>query len=441
MIPLVSIEVMRDCDRRAVERHGVDTLVRRAGVAVAAQARQMLGTLYGRRVAVLVGPGLNGADGRVAARTLRGRGCRVDVVTVAQQPHEFSRYDLVIDAAFGLGCRRDYVAPRVTPGTRVLAVDLPSGVDADTGRILGQPLAADVTLALGALKFAHVDGPATKYVGELRFAGLGIEAPLDSALITDHDFEHYFRGHHDDHKWSHAVSVLAGSTLMPGAASLVCQGALCAGASMIRLESFGKVAKSLALPPEVVRVREASIDPRSRSVVAGPGLSVDAASWLRDRLKDLEVAAVLDADALTPEVVTLAARAPRVLTPHVGEFERLGGEISAQRITAVRSLAAQSGSVVLLKGPTTVISSEDGRLRIVNAGTPALATAGTGDVLAGMIGAALARGHEPLDAAALSAHLHARAGAALLPYQGASALAGAVTGVLSHLVESHVPIS
>ena len=438
MIPLVSVEMMRDCDRRAVERHGVDTLVRRAGVAVAAQARQMLGTLYGRRIAVVVGPGLNGADGRVAARTLRARGSLVDVVTVAQQPHDFSHHDLVIDAAFGLGCRRDYVAPRVTPGTRVLAVDLPSGVDADTGRILGRPLAADVTLALGALKFAHVDGPATQYVGELRFADLGIEAPLDSALITDHDLAHYVRGHPDDHKWRHPVSVLAGSTLMPGAASLVCQGALCAGASMIRLESFGKVAKSLALPPEVVRVREAGIDPRSRSVVAGPGLGADAASWLRDRLKDLDTASVLDADALTPQLVTLAARAPRVLTPHIKEFERLGSEITPQRIAAVRSLAARTGSVVLLKGPITVISSEDGRLRIVNAGTPALATAGTGDVLAGMIGAALARGHEPLDAAALSAQLHARAGAALLPYQGASALAGAVGAVLSRFVGAQV---
>jgi hydroxyethylthiazole kinase-like uncharacterized protein yjeF len=225
---------------------------------------------------------------------------------------------------------------------------------------------------------------------------------------------------------------------MPGAASLVCQGALCAGASMIRLESFGKVAKSLALPPEVVRVHDTGIDPRSRSVVAGPGLGAESASWLRDRLQDLDIASVLDADALTPQMVTRAARAPRVLTPHVKEFERLGGEITTQRIAAVRSLAAHTGSVVLLKGPITVISSEDGRLRIVNTGTPALATAGTGDVLAGMIGAAMSRGHEPLDAAALSAHLHARAGAALLPYQGASALAGAVSDVLSHLVEPQV---
>lgn len=437
MIPLVSVEVMRECDRRAVARHGVEALVRAAGVAVAAQAKQMLGPLYGRRVAVVVGPGLNGADGRVAAGVLRARGCRVDVITVAQQPRQLPHYDLVIDAAFGLGCRRAYDAPRVSAGTRVLAVDLPSGVDADSGRVLGHPLPADVTLALGALKFAHVDGAAAGLAGELRFADLGIVTPYDNALMTDDDLRHFVRGDASDHKWSHALSVLAGSALMPGAAVLVCQGALSAGASMIRLESMGKADKSVktVFPvPEVVRERGPRIDPRSRCVVAGPGLGSESSSWLAERLSATVVPTVLDADALAPAVVAVAHRAPRVLTPHVKEFERLTGEVPAsQRIGAVRALAAHSESVVLLKGPVTVISSPEGHLRVINAGTNALASAGTGDVLAGMIGAAIARGHEALDAAALSAHLHAKAGTTLRTYQGASALPAAVTRVLEAL--------
>ncbi|MBW4029181.1 MAG: NAD(P)H-hydrate dehydratase [Acidobacteria bacterium] len=434
MIPLVSVEVMRDSDRRAVARYGGDALVRAAGEAVAAQARQMLGTLYGRRIAVIVGPGLNGADGRVAARNLRARGCRVDVVTVARQPRELPYYDLVIDAAFGLGCRRAYEAPHLDRRTKVLAVDLPSGVDADTGRLLGRPARADVTLALGALKFAHVDGPAAELTGELRFADLGIGAPTVNAMMTDADLGGFVRGRRDDHKWSHALSVLAGSPLMPGAAALVCQGALSAGASMIRLESMGKIAKLVALSPEVVRVRGPLVDPRSRCVVAGPGLGAASSSWLRERLEETSVTAVLDADALTPAVVSLSRRAPRVLTPHAGEFARLTGDSStSERIGAVRTLAAHTESVVLLKGPVTIISSAQGHLRVVTAGTNALATAGTGDILAGMIGAAIARGHEPFDAAALSAHLHARAGATLRPYEGATALAAAVTRVLGAL--------
>lgn len=437
MIPLVSVEVMRESDRRAVQRHGVDALVRAAGVSVASQAHQMLGSLYGCRVAVLVGPGLNGADGRVAASVLRARGCRVDVITVAQQPRQLPHYELVIDAAFGLGCRRDYDAPRLAAGTRVLAVDLPSGVDADSGRVLGHPLNADVTLALGALKFAHVDGAAAALMGELRFADLGIVCATEHGLMSDDDLLHFVRGDVNDHKWSHAVSVLAGSPLMPGAAVLVCRGALSAGASMVRLDSVAKSSKSgrSAFPvPEVVHVRGALIDPRSRSVVAGPGLGPDSSAWLRERLSTNVAPTVLDADALVPEVIDLAHRAPRVLTPHAGEFKRLTGEApTVQRIAAVRSLSAQTGSVVLLKGPVTVISSPEGHLRVVTAGTNALASAGSGDVLAGMIAAAMARDHDALEASALCAQLHARAGSTLRTYESSSALPAAVRGVLDSL--------
>ncbi len=434
MIPLVSSAVMRECDAREVERRGVMALVTDAGNRVALEAHRMLGSLYARRIGVLVGPGLNGADGVAAAGVLRARGSKVEVIVVDRQPEELRGFELVIDAAFGLGCTRAYVAPRVEPGTLVLAVDLPSGVEADTGALLGRPLHADVTLALGALKFAHVDGDAASHCGELRFASLGIAAPFDNALVQDDDLTTYVVARRDDHKWDHAVSILAGSARMPGAAALVCAGALSAGASMVQLESKGDIASLVALPPEIVRVRGPSVDTRCRCVVAGPGLGTKARSWLLERLNDTALTTVLDADALRLDVVTAPRRATRILTPHVGEFERLvGTPVGTRRIPAVRGFSSATDCVVLLKGPLTIVADPEGHIRVVNSGTSALATAGTGDVLSGMIGAAVARGHAALDAAALSAHLHARAGGRAGLYPTAGTLPNAVREVLREL--------
>jgi NAD(P)H-hydrate epimerase len=433
MIPILTTAEMRVEDARAVAQRGTDSLVAAAGTSVALQARQMLGSCYGSRVGVVVGPGLNGADGRVAARWLRSRGALVDEIEVAHQPAALDGYDLVIDAAFGLGCSRPYFAPEVSEGTAVLAVDLPSGVDSDSGAVLGSPLQADVTLAIGALKPAHLEGPASAFAGELRFAGLDIVQYFRDGVIEDRDLDQLVRGRPDDHKWAHAVQVYAGSTLMPGAAGLVVRGALAGGASMIRLESRGDVPASLDLPLEVVRTMGEQFDRRCRCVVAGPGLGADAATWLGKRLEDVDVPVVLDADGLDLALLRAETLAERqwVLTPHEGEFARLTGQpVGSNRFEAVRDLARETGCVVLLKGPTTVLASPDGTLRVVCSGTAALATAGTGDVLAGLIGATIARGHDPLEAAALAAHLHGRAGSRLATYGPASDLPAAVTEIL-----------
>jgi hydroxyethylthiazole kinase-like uncharacterized protein yjeF len=427
---------MRAADAAAVAIRGTDALVNAAGTAVGLEAKRMLHSCYGARVAVVVGPGLNGADGRVAAAWLTSRGAHVDVIEVARQPASLEGFQLVVDAAFGLGCSRPYVAPAVSEGTMVLAVDLPSGVDADTGEILGAPLAADVTLALGAVKPAHVDGPSAALTGELRFAGLGIVAESSDGVVEDRDLVALVRRSAHDHKWVHAVQVLAGSTLMPGAAELAVRGALAGGASMVRLSSRGEIAELVRLPPEVVHASDERIDRRCRAVVAGPGLGGDAPSWLRGRLSGVEVPVVLDADGLDRSLLP-ASMPPEgrwVLTPHEGEFSRLTGRaVTANRFDAVRSFARDTGCVVLLKGPTTVIADPTGRLRIVLSGTPALATAGTGDVLSGLIAATIARGHDPLTASALAAHLHGRAGARLPVYAPASALPGALASILSGL--------
>ncbi|MDE3082507.1 MAG: NAD(P)H-hydrate dehydratase [Acidobacteriota bacterium] len=428
MLPILSSAEMREADAREVARRGQAALVADAGTAVALTAKSMLGSCYGRRVAVIAGPGLNGADGRVAASWLSHRGARVRVLDVGHEPAELVGYDLVIDAAFGLGCTRAYDAPRVG-STPVLALDLVSGVDADTGRVFGRSLAADVTLALGALKYAHVTGPAAELAGEVRLATLSIPCTPRDGVMEDADLAGVVVRSRDDHKWSHAVAVLAGSDLMPGAAALVCEGALAAGASMIRLTSRGDVA-TLSLPVEVVRTSDADIDARCRAVVAGPGLGAGAPEWLEEPLATTRAPVVLDADGLDRDLIARRAQESAwILTPHAGEFARLGAATSSDRLADVRALAFATGCVVLLKGPRTIVAAPDGRTRVVNAGTPALATAGSGDVLGGIIGALLAYGHDALSAAALGAHLHGRAGARLA--LGASALAGEVESILA----------
>ena len=282
---------------------GTDALVAAAGTAVALEAQAMLGSCYGARIAVLVGPGLNGADGRVAAGWLASRGAKVDLIEVAHQPGLLAGYALVIDAAFGIGASRPYVAPTIEPRTLVLAVDLPSGVQADTGELLGSPLPADVTLTLGAVKPGLLSGPGAAFVGELHFAGLGIVKDFDDALVEDRDLLGLIEQSTSDHKWTHALQVFAGSTLMPGAADLVVRGALSAGASMIRLSSRGDIAPLIELPPEVVHAGDASIEPRCRCVVAGPGLGDGATQWLRGPLGDAVGPVVLDADGLERSLI------------------------------------------------------------------------------------------------------------------------------------------
>jgi hydroxyethylthiazole kinase-like uncharacterized protein yjeF len=286
------------------------------------------------------------------------------------------------------------------------------------------------------LKPAHLTGPAAALVGSLRFADLGIVSDFDDGLIEDSDLESLIEIGDDDHKWDHAVEAFVGSPLMPGAAELVVRGALAGGASMIRLASRGDISSFVRLPPEVVHGIEMTADRRCRAVVAGPGLGFDAVSWLRERLAGVEVPVVLDADGLDLSLVpaTMSAQNQWILTPHEGEFTRLTGRaVPANRIDAVRTLARETGCVVLLKGPITVLANAKGTLRVVKSGTPALATAGSGDVLAGLIGSTIARGHDALTAGALAAHLHGRAGARMSVYAPASDIPGEVRAILAQL--------
>jgi hydroxyethylthiazole kinase-like uncharacterized protein yjeF len=273
-------------------------------------------------------------------------------------------------------------------------------------------------------------------VGQLHFAGLSIVTSFDSGLIDDKDLDHLIALNANDHKWGHALQAFVGSTLMPGAAELVLRGALAGGASMIRLVSRGDVATQVRVPPEVVHVQDLIVDARCKAVVAGPGLGPDAPNWLREGLTSATCPVVLDADALDRDFIDESA--PKdgswVLTPHAGEFERLSGHpVGDDRFEDVIDLSKATGCVVLLKGPRTVIGHPNGALRVVNSGTTSLATAGSGDILSGLIAATIARGHDSFEAAALAAHLHGRAGATIPPYASASEVATAIRTLVGQL--------
>ena len=444
MIPVVTPEEMAAIDEAAPEPFEV--LVERAGGAVARSAIEMLGGTYGRRVVVVAGRGSNGADGRVAAARLRRRGVRTIVLDAADAPTSLPvggmpSIDLVVDAAYGTGLRRGYVAP--TGSVPVLAVDLPSGLDGLTGVACGSPSVAARTVTFGALKpgLLFADGPGL--AGRVELAGIGLDVSGATVeLLVDDDIADLVpaRGR-DAHKWRGACWVMAGSAPMVGAATLAAEAALRAGAGYVRLSvPDGATASTVTEVVHHCLDPDLALDPadagRFAAFVVGPGLGGDerTAAGVRRLVAHLDRPMVVDGDGLTALAggdvagICRGRSLPVVLTPHDGEFERLAGSRpGVDRISSVRSLAVRTGAVVLSKGPTTVVASPDGRVRLASAGDPRLASAGTGDVLAGIIGAFLARGGDPFDAAAAGAHVHGRL-CSLLPPTGV--VAGDLSSVL-----------
>lgn len=435
MIPIVTRDEMRAIDAAATDP--VDVLVDRAGGAVARAALEMLGGTYGRRVNVLAGPGNNGADGRVAAERLRERGAAVRVFDARDLPTRLPAAELVIDAAFGTGFRGSWTAPEVG-GARVLAVDVPTGLDADTGVASAPILHAERTVTLAAAKPGHYLGDGPDVVGQLTVADIGLPVAATMWVIEEPDVRRWLpRRERRSHKWRHAVRLVAGSAGMTGAAALAAGGAQRTGSGMIVASSPGADEGVLAsrFPAEVVTRHTAHIDwstdvlsdlGRFGALVIGPGLgrgpaTIDAA---RRTIELAEVPTVVDGDALyaiadgaAGAIASLRERAaPTVLTPHDGEFARLtGAPPSDDRVGDVRRLADGTGAVVVLKGPTTLIAAPGGPAYFMVDGDARLATAGTGDVLAGIIGALLAMGAPAREAAAAGAWIHARAGATLAP--------------------------
>jgi NAD(P)H-hydrate epimerase len=450
VIPVVTPDEMAAIDRDAPE--AVDVLIARAGAAVAARALKMLGGAYGRRVVVVAGKGNNGNDGRDAARRLHRRGVRVELLDAGSvgARDRVTACDLVIDAAYGTGFHGDYDAPDPN-GAPVLAIDIPSGIDGLTGAAADGAVHAGVTVSFAALKPGLLLYPGRALAGDVEVADIGLDCSRAAAHVVEpSDVAAWLpRRAAESHKWRAAVWIVAGSPGMTGAAALASRGAQRAGAGYVRLSTPGSAPGERA-PVEVVGTALPSADwaaevvdglGRFAALVIGPGLGTGTttATEVRKVVGRASVPTVVDGDALTAigrDVADLVG--PRsVLTPHDGEYERLTGHTpGADRIAAARELASLSGATVLLKGSTTVVAAPDGHVLISTSGDARLATAGTGDVLSGVIGALLAQGVTPLRAAAAGAWLHGRA-AALGPARGL--VASDVADLVPEVVRGALP--
>lgn len=420
---------MNEIDRSAPEP--VEVLIERAGAAVARVAIEMLGGAYGRRVSILAGPGNNGNDGRSAALRLRSAGVRVAVVDALEENPRLPSADLVVDAAFGTGFRGEFTRPILDGHAHeapVLAVDIPSGIDGLTGVASGSPFRADRTVTFAALKPGLLLGDGRSHCGEVVVADIGLDTSATrSQLVEPGDVAALIPGRAAGaHKWNSAVWVVGGSPGMPGAPWLCARGALRAGAGYVRVSTPGEAhprvpteAVSTALPAtgwgSAIAAELAGDSNRFAALVIGPGLGGSAKhlSTELSELSGIDIPVILDGGALPAAAGCdlTSFRRPPILTPHDGEFAALlGHPPGVDRFEEVRGAARSLGATVLLKGPTTIVADNEGNTLVAASGDERLATAGTGDVLAGVIAAAVARGAWALGGTAAAAVLHGVAG-------------------------------
>ncbi|GAA2613829.1 MULTISPECIES: NAD(P)H-hydrate dehydratase [Streptomyces] len=451
-----SVETVRAAERALMARLPEGALMQRAAAGLAAACAGLLrrarGGVYGARVVLLVGPGDNGGDALYAGARLARRGAGVTAVPMdpgRMHPGGLAalraaggrlagsvppRADLVLDGLLGIGGRGGLrpaaaaLVERIPPGVPVVAVDLPSGVDADTGEVAGPAVTADVTVTFGAYKPGLLIDPGASRTGAVHLVDIGLELPSPEVEALQHadvagllpeptaSSDKYRRG---------VVGIVAGSAQYPGAAVLAVAGALRGGAGAVRY--VGPAAQAV-----LARYPETLIGPgRVQAWVVGPGLGEGRAGEVAELLAQ-DTAVLVDADGLRGlDAAALRARtAPTLLTPHAGEAAALLGvsreSVEAGRLDAVRRLAQRYGAAVLLKGSTTLVASGGGAVRVNPTGTPWLATAGSGDVLSGLVGSLLAGGLSGADAGAVGAYLHGlaarRVGGPLLAQQVAEAL-------------------
>jgi len=436
LTPLYTADEMR----AAEEGHDVDAMMERAGRAVADAVLRRYPDA--RRIAGVCGRGANGGDGRIALRLLAEAG--------RETSDELDGADVVIDALFGTGFRgapRDDAASSIerinSSLAPVVAVDLPSGVDASTGEVAGAVVDADVTVTMHAPKVGLAIAPGRFHAGDVEVADIGIEASeTRNQLVTDRILRLVPRKRAGDTKYSAgSVLVVGGSPGTTGAVCLAAEAAFRADAGYVAVATHAE-----SLPVVEARLLEAVKAPlaevdrlarRASAVAVGPGLGRgdDERALVGRLLRELDVPAVVDADALF-ELEPGDWPAPRVLTPHAGELARLLGKesewVDAHRLEAVQSAVERFGCVVLLKGADTLVAAPGEGVLVSTAGTPALATAGTGDVLTGVVGAFLAKGMDARLAAAAAAYAHGRS-AELGPERGliASDLIEALPDVLA----------
>ncbi|HEY2542097.1 MAG TPA: NAD(P)H-hydrate dehydratase [Gaiellaceae bacterium] len=428
----------------------VDELMERAGTAVARVALER----YHRaqRWTVVCGGGANGGDGRIAARELERAGRDVRGVDANAGETELGEPEVVVDALFGTGFAgepREGAAALIErmndSGAPVLSVDLPSGVDASTGEIAGAAVRADATVTFHGRKLGLVVAPGRFHAGAVHVADIGLdELETEARLVCAGLLRSVPRRGARDNKYTAGhVLVVGGSPGLTGAPSLTAMAALRADAGYVTL-----AAPESTLPVLEQRLLEVVKRPlpddlselaaKASALAIGPGLgrSDSARSLVRRALAELPLPAVVDADALFG-LEPADWPAPRVLTPHEGELARLLGrdsrEVAAHRLASVREAAERFSCVVLLKGADTLIAAPGRRLLVAALGLPSLATAGTGDVLTGIVAAFLAKGMDAQLAAAAGAAAQQRASVAAPQRAGlvASDLIDALPRVLS----------
>jgi len=508
MIPVLSRVQMRAFDKHAIDACKVPSLVLMEnagrGAADVIEREVLGGRVDGKRVVVVCGAGNNGGDGFVVGRHLLARGARVEAWLAGEATKMTADCRANYDAFVGLGGRVDAVAPAALDPLRValaasdvvidalfgtgldrpigelfagvvgfindarvrkVALDVPSGMNADTGVAMGTAVRADFTVTFAHLKLGHVTGQGAHLSGVVRVVDIGVPSSIraeHAAALTEArdvravvsprpvDAHKYRAGH---------VAVIAGSPGKIGAALMAAHGALRGGAGAATIVTWPDAAT--AIESRVVEVMTARIGAggvlteeldavltNKRAVVIGPGFGMGARAReaVRHVLGTYKGPIVVDADALSMHAKALeefaVASGRAILTPHAGELGRLLGitsdEVESDRFGAARTAAARAASVVVLKGPYTVIASPDGRLVVNPTGNPALATAGAGDVLAGLLGA-LACSLPPFEAAWCAAYLHGAAGDAWKAKNGdrgllASTIADEVPGVLRDLL-------
>jgi ADP-dependent NAD(P)H-hydrate dehydratase / NAD(P)H-hydrate epimerase len=440
LLPLQTADETRAAE--AAHTGSTEELMERAGSAVA----ELVDDRFPGRVAVVCGGGNNGGDGRVCARVLRERGREVELVDGFG---DLGEPDVIVDALIGIGLRdapREDVARMIerinTAGKPVVSVDVPSGINASTGEVPGAAVRATVTVTFGVAKVGLAVAPGLFHAGSVHVAQIGLATGAhEHALVPASALAEVPGKTAQSTKYrAGSVLVVGGSPGLTGAPMLAALGAFRADAGYVTV-----AAPESALPVLEARLLEAVKRPlpedssgrllprsadavleaaeRADAVALGPGLgrSEGTRDLVRILLEQLPVPVVLDADGLW-RLEPFERSAPTVLTPHAGELARLLGaeaaELDAHRIEAVRRAASRFGSVVLLKGADTLVAAPREGVLVAAYGQPSLATAGTGDVLAGVIAAFLAKGLEPRFAAAAGAVAHGLASRLVEPQRG-----------------------
>jgi hydroxyethylthiazole kinase-like uncharacterized protein yjeF len=449
-LPLYAGDEMREAEAG----HDVDELMARAGRAVAGAAMRRFPDA--RRFVAVCGGGANGGDGRIAVEVLREAGREAKV------SDDLTGADVIVDALFGTGFHgepREDAARKIeainTAAAPVVAVDLPSGVNASTGEVAGACVEADLTVTMHARKVGLEVAPGRFHAGEIVVADIGLgQRETEHRVVTAKILDQVPRKRANQNKYSAGtVLVVGGSRGLTGAPCLAAEAAFRADAGYVAVavpdstlpvfEQRLLEAVKLPCPDDGGRISPRAIEPiaefaaKAGAVALGPGLGRGAGPQevVRRLLAELDVPVVVDADGLF-ELEPFERQAPTVLTPHEGELARLLGEesswVSAHRLEAARRGAERFGCICLLKGADTLVASPGEGVWVCSLGTPALATAGSGDVLTGIVAAFLAKGLGPRVAAAAAAAAHQLA-SRQIPQAGA--VASDLSGVLPSVLQ------